>query len=98
MIPTPTHIATGLPTVTAAAASDAKATPRLWSISRGRCVADVVCRARGWAYQSALDGSEETPVIDKPFGAYFDDLEKDYPGLAMTLVAWPQRVYPCFLL
>ena len=31
-----------------------------------------------------LDGSE-TPVIDKPFGAYFGDLEKKFPGLAMTL-------------
>ncbi|WP_193212796.1 glycoside hydrolase family 172 protein [Luteolibacter marinus] len=31
-----------------------------------------------------LDG-QETPVIDKPFAAFFDDLEKDYPGIAMTL-------------
>jgi hypothetical protein len=31
-----------------------------------------------------IDGQEK-PIIDKPFRAYFDDLEKDYPGLAMTL-------------
>ncbi|MBC8869348.1 MAG: DUF2961 domain-containing protein [Planctomycetes bacterium] len=31
-----------------------------------------------------LDGNE-TPVINKPFQAYFDDLEKEFPGLAMTL-------------
>ena len=31
-----------------------------------------------------IDGNE-TPVIDKPFNAYFDDLEKEYPGLAVNL-------------
>lgn len=31
-----------------------------------------------------LDGNE-TPVIDKPFRAFFDDLEKEFPGLAMSL-------------
>ncbi len=31
-----------------------------------------------------IDGNEK-PVIDKPFHAYFDDLEKEFPGLAMTL-------------
>lgn len=31
-----------------------------------------------------IDGNE-APVIDKPFSAYFHDLEMEYPGLAMTL-------------
>jgi len=31
-----------------------------------------------------IDGQEK-PIVDKPFRAYFDDLEKEYPGLAMTL-------------
>ncbi|MCW1887644.1 DUF2961 domain-containing protein [Luteolibacter flavescens] len=31
-----------------------------------------------------LDGST-TPIVDKPFRSLFDDLEKEYPGLAMTL-------------
>ncbi|RYD59203.1 MAG: hypothetical protein EOP83_20665, partial [Verrucomicrobiaceae bacterium] len=31
-----------------------------------------------------LDGST-TPIVDKSFRSFFDDLEKDYPGLAMTL-------------
>ena len=31
-----------------------------------------------------VDGNAE-PTIDKPFAAYFDDLEKQFPGLAMTL-------------
>ncbi len=31
-----------------------------------------------------VDGNAE-PAIDKPFDAYFDDLEKQFPGLAMTL-------------
>jgi hypothetical protein len=31
-----------------------------------------------------IDGGEK-PIIDKPFGDYFGDYEKDYPGLAMTL-------------
>lgn len=31
-----------------------------------------------------LDGNE-TPVLDKPFRAFFDDLENEFPGLAMTL-------------
>ncbi len=31
-----------------------------------------------------IDGNA-APVIDKPFQAYFEDLEKEYPGLAMTL-------------
>lgn len=28
---------------------------------------------------------KETPVVDKPFAAYFDDLENTFPGLAKTL-------------
>jgi hypothetical protein len=31
-----------------------------------------------------LDGSK-TPIVDKSFRSFFDDLEKEYPGLAMTL-------------
>jgi len=31
-----------------------------------------------------IDGNE-TPIIDKPFKAYFDDFEREYPGLAKTL-------------
>jgi hypothetical protein len=31
-----------------------------------------------------LDGST-TPLVDKSFRSFFDDLEKEYPGLAMTL-------------
>ena len=31
-----------------------------------------------------LDGST-TPIVDKSFRSFFDDLEKEYPGLAMTL-------------
>jgi len=31
-----------------------------------------------------LDGST-TAIVDKSFRSFFDDLEKDYPGLAMTL-------------
>jgi len=31
-----------------------------------------------------LDG-QATPVIDQPFREYFDQLERDYPGLALTL-------------
>ncbi|MCH7228133.1 DUF2961 domain-containing protein [Haloferula sp. A504] len=41
-------------------------------------------RATGGHIRIFIDGGE-TPVIDKPFKDYFDDFEKDYPGLAMTL-------------
>jgi hypothetical protein len=40
--------------------------------------------AKGGHIRIYVDGGE-TPVVDKPFGAYFGDYEKDYPGLAMTL-------------
>lgn len=41
-------------------------------------------KAEGGHIRIYLDGNE-TPVIDKPFRTFFDDLERDYPGLAMTL-------------
>jgi hypothetical protein len=46
---------------------------RIWSAKAG-----------GGHIRIFLDG-KETPVVDKPFSAYFDDLEKQFPGLAMTL-------------
>jgi len=41
-------------------------------------------RAGGGHIKIFIDGNA-APVIDKPFDAYFDDYEKEYPGLAMTL-------------
>jgi len=41
-------------------------------------------RAGGGHIKIYLDDNE-TPVIDKPFNAYFDDLQQEFPGLAMTL-------------
>lgn len=41
-------------------------------------------RADGGHIKIFIDGQEK-PIVDKPFRAYFDDLEKEYPGLAMTL-------------
>jgi hypothetical protein len=46
---------------------------RIWSASAGSGHIKIF-----------IDGNP-APVIDKPFQAYFDDLEKEYPGLAMTL-------------
>jgi hypothetical protein len=41
-------------------------------------------KADGGHIRVYLDGNE-TPVIDKPFQDYFGDLEKELPGLAVTL-------------
>jgi len=46
---------------------------RIWSAKAG-----------GGHIKIFIDGNK-APIIDKPFNAWFGDLEKKYPGLAMTL-------------